>query len=214
MKMENPSFQNLPRTIQPRLSNLRLGITSNPISVSREYSTYSIAHICTSGFVSGRKKAIVPWAKVKANPSAWILPECYPSSFMWGDPSHMTTDNVLLLLNHWTKREKAGQIPLIWNPSCELLADVGPQPTRVWNVRSRTQIQRDPSPNADAEEDFRAELAAISETNMNTDCLPSPASVPDPDPTHPEDLDDEILRPPSFNRHSPVRHDLCKSDIT
>jgi hypothetical protein len=101
----------------------------------REYAT---AHICVyqnllnthlltvvhSGYASGRKRVSIKWAKLCSDPSAWILPECYPDDFPWADPSKIHITDVFRLLAHWRLCEQDGLTPLIWNPTCELLMGI------------------------------------------------------------------------------------------
>ncbi len=76
------------------------------------------------GYVSGKKKATIPWAKLSQDPSSWIKPECVPDGFQWADPSKVRIRDLFLLLEHWRKRKQHRLKPLIWASSCPLLEDV------------------------------------------------------------------------------------------
>jgi hypothetical protein len=69
-------------------------------------SFYYWVELCDTqvlGYVSGKKKAIIPWAKLCKNPSSWIRPECAPDGFQWADPSKIRINDVFSLLDHWRK---------------------------------------------------------------------------------------------------------------
>ncbi len=98
---------------------------------------YCTTHICKSplinlamcdarllGYVSGKKKATIPWVKLSQDPSSWIKPECVPDGFQWADPSMVCIRDLFLLLEHWRKRKQHRLKPLIWASSCPLLEDV------------------------------------------------------------------------------------------
>jgi hypothetical protein len=139
-----------------------------------------------TGFISGKKKAIIPWSKLSSNPSAWIKEECFPPGFPWADPSKICSSQVLELLDHWRQREKDQLTPLIWNPSCELLADVDQlsqnirnlQRTHTSHSRSNERDDHDSSSDSDKEEeDFTADLNKIStESSFPSSSPPSPSS--------------------------------------
>lgn len=78
---------------------------------------------------------------------------------------------VFELLDHWRQRQKDQLTPLIWNPACELLADVdqlsqldqNTQRTRTSQSHLNERDYRDRSSNSDSEEeDFAAELDKVS----------------------------------------------------
>jgi hypothetical protein len=139
-----------------------------------------LCYIYDSGFVSGKKKAKIPWSKVSGNPSAWISEECYPTGFQWVDPSKICVGQVFQLLDHWRQRQKGGLTPLIWNPTCELLIDVD---QLSQHVRNQQQTQAGPShsneredsndTSSDEEEDFASELDRIlrEASSANYVCL-------------------------------------------
>jgi hypothetical protein len=150
------------------------------------------------GFISGKKKAIIPWAKVTMNPSAWMHEECYPSGFLWADPSKIRVGQVFHLLDHWRQRKESGLTPLIWNSSCELLADVEHHSK---DVRNRRQTQNDHSFDSDEEEEnYANELAKISENDSESR---SPPPTPSPHPMERGLGDPEPLVVPQYS---------CKSD--
>ncbi|KAI9437857.1 hypothetical protein BJY52DRAFT_1230006 [Lactarius psammicola] len=80
-------------------------------------------------YVSGKKKATIPWAKLSQDPSSWIKPE-YPSKLRVGD--------VFDLLQHWRQRKQDHLEPLIWVSSCPLLKDVE-QPSKHRQALKRRQ---------------------------------------------------------------------------
>ena len=81
----------------------------------------------TLGYVSGKPKVIIPWAKLCQDPSSWIKPECAPDKFQWADPSKIRIGDVFRLLDHWRQRQAHGLRPLIWSSSCPLLEDAEQQ---------------------------------------------------------------------------------------
>ncbi|KAF8264581.1 hypothetical protein EI94DRAFT_1805674 [Lactarius quietus] len=58
---------------------------------------YCIAHM---RFISRKKKAYIPWAKVTKDPTAWVNEECYPPGFQWVDPSKIRVNEVFHLFDH------------------------------------------------------------------------------------------------------------------
>jgi hypothetical protein len=143
-----------------------------------------LSNICTydSGFISGKKNAKIPWAKVSSNPTAWIGEECFPSGFQWADPSKIRVGQVFRLLDHWRQRQKDGLSPLIWNPTCELLADMDQLSRDVRNPQQTRTVdshltERDGSSSSDEEEDFAAELNKISNDTSDSES-------PSPQPAH------------------------------
>ncbi len=132
----------------------------------------TLLHKCALGYISGKRKAIVPWAKVATDPTAWIDEECYPPGFKWADPSKIQVGQVFRLLDHWRQRQNSGLTPLIWNPSCGLLANTN---RRSEHIRSR----RDPDSNHDSgEENFASQLDKIVEN----DSEPEQTQYPDDEP--------------------------------
>ena len=128
-------------------------------------------HICALGFISGKKKAIIPWAKVAIDPTAWIEQECYPSGFKWADPSKIQVGQVFRLLDHWRQRQESGLTPLIWNPSCELLDGV-----EWWS--EHIQSRRDLESDGDSEENFASQMGRISENESEADHAQPPSPSP------------------------------------
>ncbi|KAN0134075.1 hypothetical protein V8E53_008080 [Lactarius tabidus] len=123
--------------------------------------------------------------------------ECYPEGFSWADPSKLQMSQTYTLLNHWRKREAEGMVPLIWNPSCEIL-NGGELCSE--NVRGcgRQQSTSSPEPelppsrsgsfaedgsgkwpfdNSSGEENFENELGKISDNSSRNDSI-SCRSVP------------------------------------
>jgi hypothetical protein len=97
-----------------------------------------ICDICLLGYVSGRKKEIIPWAKLCQDASSWIKPECTPDGFQWADPSKIRINDVFRLLDHWRQRQEHQLEPLIWVSSCPLLQGVE-QPSEHNRGRRRRQ---------------------------------------------------------------------------
>ena len=182
--------------------------------MSNPYNICSTTSQIALGFISGKKKATIPWAKVTMDPSAWMHEECYPSGFRWADPSKIRVGQVFHLLDHWRQRKESGLAPLIWNSSCELLADVEHYSE---DVRNRRQIQSDHSSESDEdEEDFANQLAKISEDDSES---PSPPPSPSPHPMERGLGDPEPDEPTGASLGSPtnvaplvVPQYSCKSD--
>jgi hypothetical protein len=147
--------------------------------------------IYVSGFISGLRNPKIPWSMVSSNPTAWIREECYPTEFPWADPSKIRVGTLYKLLDHWRQRQNDGLTPLIWNPSCELLAD-GDQLLKNVRTQKRTYTGRphsDESEDSDGtssdneEEDLAAEMAKIFNESSES---PSPSPSPPPfiQPSH------------------------------
>ncbi|KAH9014686.1 hypothetical protein EDB85DRAFT_2157246 [Lactarius pseudohatsudake] len=133
----------------------------------REYCT---AHI---RFISGKKNATISWSKLSSNPCGWIEEDCFPSGFQWADPSKICSGHVFELLDHWRQREKAGLTPLIWNRSCDLLADVD----------EPAQHRNDHSDDDDEYENFSNEIRDMSSSqpqHLSPSLLPYPSLSPRP----------------------------------
>ena len=156
--------------ITPRLSRQLSGNTALPIYVSpylhatRRYVTQN------SGYTSGNNNATIPWSKLTNSPSSWIRDECYPEGFSWADPSKIRIGQVFKLLDHWRQREKDGLEPLLWNPSCDLLTDLGhetrcvrPQQTHSGSFQSNPGSTSSSSDTGSDEEDFGSQIAKISD---------------------------------------------------
>ncbi|KAI9435908.1 hypothetical protein BJY52DRAFT_1230612 [Lactarius psammicola] len=95
-----------------------------PTSVSCLFIISAVCATVALGYVSGKKKATIPWAKLSQDPTSWIKPECVPDGFQWADPSKLRIGDVFDLLNHWRQRKQDHLEPLIWVSSCPLLKDV------------------------------------------------------------------------------------------
>ncbi|KAH9008446.1 hypothetical protein EDB84DRAFT_1446927 [Lactarius hengduanensis] len=166
----------------------------------REYCT---AHI-QLGFISGKKNATISWSKLSSDPSGWIEEDCFPSGFQWADPSKIRSGHVFELLDHWRQREKVGLTPLIWNRSCDLLADVDEpaqhvrNPQRNRRVHSRVNQRNDHSDDDDEYENFSNEIRDVSSSepqHLSPSLLPYPSLSPRP-----------------VDRISGSRHDSGESD--
>ena len=123
-----------------------------------------------SGYTSGNNNATIPWSKLTNSPSSWIRDECYPEGFSWADPSKIRIGQVFKLLDHWRQREKDGLEPLLWNPSCDLLTDLGhetrcvrPQQTHSGSFQSNPGSTSSSSDTGSDEEDFGSQIAKISD---------------------------------------------------
>jgi hypothetical protein len=108
----------------------------------------------TLEYVSGKKKVQIPWTKVTTKPADWIDEECYPPGFEWVDPSKIWINDAYHLLDHWRQQKESGLVPIIWNPSCDILADVKKP---YWHPQSTG------GSHGDSTEDFSNELRAIHE---------------------------------------------------
>ncbi|KAF8263343.1 hypothetical protein EI94DRAFT_1704054 [Lactarius quietus] len=119
---------------------------------------------------SRKKKAYIPWAKMTKDPTAWIYEECYPPGFQWADPSKIRVNEVFHLFDHWRQQKQSRLNPIIWNPSCEIMADIE-RPVR------RRQTQRR---NSEEEEDFGPAMARVAEDDMEHQYSVSPpvSSIP------------------------------------
>jgi hypothetical protein len=185
------------------------------ISHIREFylSTFAGLQDCFTyvlGFTSGKKKAIIPWTKLISNPTAWIDENCYPSGFKWADPSKLHKEQVIDLLGHWRQRQKSGLAPLIWNPSCSLLADAAQTSRRV-------QSRNDPESDHDSgEENFASRLGNISENDPESDHSQCRSRSPFPPQTGPgspesDEAQDTGLVSPALPAQ---RHHSCKSKLS
>jgi hypothetical protein len=96
------------------------------------------------GYVSRNNKVKIPWRQVNTSQSSWIEPECTPDKFTWTDPSKLTIEEVLLVLEHWMEREKQNLQALIWVPSCPILEYVEP---RSENSESSSDLDTDADSN-------------------------------------------------------------------
>ncbi|KAH8989762.1 hypothetical protein EDB86DRAFT_2831440 [Lactarius hatsudake] len=133
-------------------------------------------------YISGRRNVTVPWSKLSSDPPAWIEEECYPPGFLWVDPSKLRLVQVFQLLEHWRQRKRDGLIPLIWNPSCELLANVDQPVPRLRNpqrTRRRSSNFNEPeSDNDSEEEDFAKEIQGLHSSSVTPPLPPSPSPSP------------------------------------
>jgi hypothetical protein len=90
-------------------------------------------HICALGFISRKRKALIPWAKLTVDLTAWIDKECYPPDFKWADLSKNQISDVFQLFDHWRHQRQSGLAPIIWNSSCDILADIERPIQRIWS---------------------------------------------------------------------------------
>jgi hypothetical protein len=87
------------------------------MSCEAKYNTSEI------GFVSGKRKQIIPWGAFVKDPYSWISKECVPHEFEWKDPSKIQIAEIFRLLYHWRDRQDQSLEPLIWLPTCPVLQD-------------------------------------------------------------------------------------------
>lgn len=164
--------------ITPKLFRQHSAITALPIFVSNyTYTLPDMYSHMTQGFISGKQKATISWTKLAKNPSAWMEDECYPPGFQWVDPSKIRKTDVFCLLDHWRQRKESGLPPIIWNPSCDTLADLE-RPHHY--LRNTEPQQRHLTSHTSAEETFSRELDAIPEdgTESQHSSHPTPSSTP------------------------------------
>ncbi|KAH9010972.1 hypothetical protein EDB85DRAFT_2160497 [Lactarius pseudohatsudake] len=133
-------------------------------------------------FISGRKNATIPWSKLSCDPTAWIEEECFPLGFPWVDPSKLRLVQIFQLLDHWRQRQKEGLIPLIWNPSCELLSNIDQPAQRVRNPqqtnRRRSTFDEPVSDHSSEGEDFADKLRGLRSPSVTPLLPPSPSPSP------------------------------------
>lgn len=72
-------------------------------------SAYS--HIQLSGIAGAGGKGRIPWARMKGNEEDYILPEYLPEGIPFSQFHHMHLEDLNSLLQHWTQRQAAGDIP-------------------------------------------------------------------------------------------------------
>ncbi|KAH9030530.1 hypothetical protein EDB85DRAFT_1891555 [Lactarius pseudohatsudake] len=110
-------------------------------------------------------------------PTAWIQEECYPPGFKWADPSKIRLNNVHDLLIYWRQRKEDGLAPLIWNPSCELLAGSDVEKTSE-HLPARRWCQNASTSNVDDdEENYAQELNNITDNSSVLQLPPPPHSL-------------------------------------
>ncbi|KAH9074355.1 hypothetical protein EDB83DRAFT_2516178 [Lactarius deliciosus] len=159
---------------------------------------YCNAHI---RYISGRKNATIPWSKVSSDPPAWIEQECYPLGFLWVDPSKLRLVQVFQLLDHWRQRKRDGLILLIWNPSCELLANVDQPEPHLRNPqqthRRNSNFNEPESDNNSEGEDFAKQIQGLRSSSVPV-TPPLPPS-PSPSPLHRNEEIEQISIPVSHH---------------
>ena len=113
----------------------------------------------------------IPWAKLVADPGAWIEPKSYPPRFQWADPSKIQKEAVHEIFNHWRHQKASRLAPIIWNPSCDVLVDVD-QPYKY--LQTTVKHRRDAnSSDSSIGENFRKELEGIPEDDQESNHSPS-----------------------------------------
>ncbi|KAH9016363.1 hypothetical protein EDB84DRAFT_1567258 [Lactarius hengduanensis] len=164
------------KTGEPEIPSIVKGGGHQTKVVQTALRGYCTAHI---RFISGKPYATIPWAKLSTTPTAWIQEECYPPGFKWADPSKIRLNDVHDLLIYWRQRKEDGLDPLIWNPSCELLADSDLEKTSK-HLPARRRHQNSSTSDVDGdEENYAQELNNITD---NSSVLPLP---PPPPSLHP-----------------------------
>jgi hypothetical protein len=48
------------------------------------------------GFITSKKKQVIPWGALVKDPSSWISAECVPDGFVWKDPSKIQIGEVFI----------------------------------------------------------------------------------------------------------------------
>jgi hypothetical protein len=151
MPADVPSFPRPPwqMAIRPRLYSqcsgsivLHISVSCPPIHLPTKYNTYKL------GFVTGKKKQIIPWGTLVKDPSSWISDECVPHGFEWKDPSKIQIGEVFCLLYHWRDRQAQDLNPLVWVPTCLLFQDAEKPSRHLQNVR---RIRAEPQQESDEE---------------------------------------------------------------
>ncbi|KAH9012689.1 hypothetical protein EDB85DRAFT_2158821 [Lactarius pseudohatsudake] len=164
------------KTGEPEIPSIVKGGGHQTKVVQTALRGYCTAHI---RFISGKPYATIPWAKLSTTPTAWIQEECYPPGFKWADPSKIRLNDMHDLLIYWRQRKEDGLDPLIWNPSCELLADSDLEKTSE-HLPSWRRHQNASTSDVDGdEENYAQELNNITD---NSSVLPLP---PPPPSLHP-----------------------------
>jgi hypothetical protein len=114
------------------------------MSCEAKYNTSEI------GFVSGKRKQIIPWGAFLKDPYSWISEECVPHEFEWRDPSKIQISEIFHLLYHWRDRQDQGMDPLIWLPTCPILQGAERPSRRGQKLRQASSQQ----PQASDEEEI------------------------------------------------------------
>jgi hypothetical protein len=89
-------------------------------------------------------KGIVPWRDLVSKPSDFVDPEYLPDQIIMAEPSHLRSDSVRLLLDHWYTRQ-AEKLPVlrfhhVW--SGEELQSVDELQTRAGSGRKQKKRVR------------------------------------------------------------------------
>jgi hypothetical protein len=95
-----------------------------------------------------------------AKPADWMEDQCYPSEFQWADPSKIQINEAYRLLDHWRQQKESRLVPILWNPSCDILADVK-KPYKPH--RNAEHLRTNGGSDGGSDEDFSNELGAIHE---------------------------------------------------
>lgn len=144
-----------------------------------------MSNIYSSGFVTGKKKALIPWGALVRDPSSFINEECTPNGFEWKDPSKIRIGEVFRLLYHWRHRKDQGLLPLVWVPTCSLFQDMDEpyghtQKVQHSNAHSPHDSEEDtfilPSSGEFDEDDHTDRDAECNDSNEPEDNHSSPGS--------------------------------------
>lgn len=65
-----------------------------------------------SDIAEGGGKGRIPWARMKEAQGDFILPQYLPNGITLTQYHHIRLDDANALLQHWTQRQAAGEIPL------------------------------------------------------------------------------------------------------
>ncbi|KAI9444445.1 hypothetical protein BJY52DRAFT_1228837 [Lactarius psammicola] len=152
------------------------------------------------GYVSGKKKATISWAKLSQNPPSWIKTEYVSDGFQWADPSKLHIGNVFKLLKHWRQRKQDCLEPLIWVSSCPLLKDVK-QPSK--HCQAPKQQQGHDTDVGDSNDSSDLESSATSSSNDPSSSNANHSALPNSDDNSTEDEESE-----NFNLENSPPHSL------
>ena len=186
--------------IMPRRCRWCSEIILLPTSVSCLLIISAVCATVALGYVSGKKKATIPWAKLSQDPSSWIKPECVPDGFQWADPSKLRIGDVFDLLNHWRQRKQDHLEPLIWVSSCPLLKDVE-QPSKHRRAPKRRQGHNTDVGGSSDSSDSESSSTSSSDDSSTSDANHS--ALPNSDDNSTEDEESE-----NFNLEVSPPHSL------
>jgi hypothetical protein len=116
-----------------------------------------------SGIAEGSGKGRIPWARIKAAQGDFILPQYLPNGITLTQYHHIRVNDANALLQHWTQRQAAGEIPFRFKnnfkdnrPILRASEDGDASTSAV----SRDQLER--GPQNDQEDSCNVSLAPVS----------------------------------------------------